>query len=111
MTANRESHENRKYRRSKVRWPLIYSPFSSSYVPSVDATASNCSDLGLCFRSPYPLCEGQYVFIRTRPEFPASVSDEPPAVRLKSHSLAQVRWCMIESFADTPVYSIGVEYL
>jgi len=114
MTEDRVSRKKRQSPRSAVSCVLTYSPFSSMCVPSIDATVINCSDHGLCFQSPYPLQEGQYIYIRARPVHSVHSSPTPgnhPAVPLKNHSLAPVRWCLNEPLADATAYSIGIEYL
>lgn len=111
MTEDRVSRKKRQSRRSAVSCMLTYSPFSSMCMSSIDATIINCSDHGLCFQSPYPLQKGQYIYIRTRPMQSGPTAGNPPAVPLKSQSLARVRWCLGEPLAETPGYSIGIEYL
>jgi len=114
MTEDSVSRKRRQSLRSAVSCVLTYSPFSSMCVPSIDAMVVNCSDHGLCFRSPYPLQKGQYIYIRARPIYSGYSGPTPGsrlAVPLRSQSLARVRWCLSEPLADTPAYSIGIEYL
>lgn len=106
-----EAHDLRLNPRYEGRFPMNFHPFSSGKLPSVEATACNYSQCGLCFHSSQPLNPGQYIYVRTHTDPDGSLAAGDSNAIRKWQSLAQVRWCREEASQDLAGYVIGIEYL
>lgn len=99
------SSDKRSDPRAAIQAVVTFFPFSSQQTFHCDATALNAGQNGLYFESPFPLKEGQYICIRTREVLP-----DADSAKIRTLTLAQVRWCAETGRSQGFRYGVGVKY-
>jgi hypothetical protein len=89
--------------------PIIFSLFSSRFWREHSSRTCNHSKDGMCFESSHPLTPGTNLFIRVV-QHPNPDTEISQGARLRSSTLATVRWCRDISDAHRLCYSVGVSY-
>ena len=89
--------------------PIVFSSFSTRFWHECESTTRNHSKDGMCFESDHPLTPGTDLFIRVA-KHPNSDSAIDQGARLRSSTLARVKWCQDLSDAHRICYCVGVRY-
>ena len=99
--------EKRAFERLSDVTPIVFSYFNKkSYF---DAQILNYSAGGICFKSSFSVQPGTTLYIRVTKFYPnGSLTSD--CVRLRSVTLAEVKWCSDILDANEPFYGIGVKY-
>jgi len=97
--------EKRTDKRIASNAPIIFSLFSTRFWREFSSITRNHSKGGMCFESTEPMMPGANLFIRADKQ-----SNLDSNVRLRSTTLAEVKWCQKLSDEHTNSYSIGAKY-
>jgi hypothetical protein len=84
---------------------IIFSLFSTRLWKEYPSKTRNHSENGMCFESSHSLAPGASLFIRVDKQ-PNSDS----TVRLRSSTLAEVKWCRELSDGKATGYCVGARY-
>jgi len=89
--------------------PIAYSFFSTRFWHEYRSMTRNHSKDGMCFESCHALTPGTNLFIRLD-KLPDVHSGVNPNGRLRSSTLATVKWCRELPDEHRPTYCVGVRY-
>ena len=106
MLARKDKREDERFVSNA---PIIFSFFSTRFWHEYPSVTRNHSKDGMCFESSHPLTPGIDLFIRVG-KHPNLDSDVDEAERLRSSTLAKVKWCRELSDEHRSGYSVGVRY-
>ncbi len=102
------TEEKRSGIRLHFRASIVYAPFNTSNYHTAEVI--DVGQKGMCFRSGAPLKPGAVVFIRME-NYSGMIPNIRAEARLRTVTLAEVKWCRELYRKFEILYDIGVMYL
>ena len=108
MLTNDNFVENRRHQRYRCSGKLIITQFNKNCIRKAELV--DFSQEGLGFVSQFDLKPGNHLFMRVESEF-LKIHTPDCEFKVRSVSVAEVKWCLEKPKGDYPPYVIGVKYV